>query len=464
MDTFNHNETHIQAVADYLATGANAGCDHCLGFELEHFVVEANSNRLVPYLAGTDDSCAVHDVLKRLSGFYDKQINEIQSDGNSYLIGLSRPGLNITLEPGAQLEVSIGPAHTIQQIEHLYKDFHSEIEPILSEYGFKLLTYGYHPTACASDIPLIPKARYRLMDHHFKSTGKHGICMMRASASTQVSVDYSSEQDCIRKFRISNALGPLLAFITDNAPVFECSRVDMRTSGLAQTTQSGLPLPKRMVRMAIWDDVDSARSLIPPASFSEDFGFRSYANTVLSAPAIFSVQLDENGEPCPLCGQRSEYTGFESFGSVFRDTHFTKPLIEHILSLFFFDTRLKGYMEIRIADSLPLDYALAFTALIKGIFYSDEALDHLEKTLIGVGETAIAAAKAELREQAYAAIVYHRRAADWLDELFDLARAGLPLDEQQYLQPLQALVDSRQTLVDCHSAETINTLSEVGPR
>ncbi|NLG10769.1 MAG: hypothetical protein GX562_04495, partial [Coriobacteriaceae bacterium] len=457
MDIFNQNDAHIRAIADYLATGANAGCDHCLGFELEHFVVEANSHRLIPYLASSDDSPGVRDILERLTDYYHKQVHETQPDGGTWLIGLSRPGLNITLEPGAQLEVSIGPALAISEIERIYNDFIAEIYPILEAYGYELVTLGYHPTACAGDIPLIPKARYRLMDHHFQTTGRHGICMMRASASTQVSIDYSDEQDCVRKFRIASALGPLLAFITDNSPIFEGNKIGIQVdarpddSNHTALTCSKLPVPKRMVRMAIWDDVDSARSLITPFTFTDGFGYTSYANTLLSAPAIFRVQLDENGEPCPLCGQKSEYTDLESFGSVFANTEFTKPLIEHILSLFFFDTRLKGYMEIRVADSLPLEYALAFTALIKGIFYSAEALDQLEKSLAGVDIADIAAAKASLREDAFQATVYHRNAADWLDALLDLAHAGLPTEEQFYLEPLQELVGARQTLLDLYS-------------
>ena len=476
MDTFKQTDTHVRAIADYLAAGSNTGCEHCLGFELEHFIVETGSHRLVPYLssdasadAAADASVkqlSVRDILMRLSEFYDEQTYETQPESVDYLIGLSRPKVGITLEPGAQLEISIGPADTIEEIEHFYLAFRSEIDPILQECGYELLTLGYHPTACAFEIPLIPKARYRHMDHHFQQTGAHGICMMRASASTQVSIDYSDEQDCVRKFRISNSLGPLLAFVTDNSPIFEATRVEgasrisdtnsegklnldpVQIASSAISARSGLPVPQRMVRTVIWDDVDAARSMTAPHTFAEGFGYASYAAALLAAPAIFRVLLDDKGETCPTCGLKSEYTGFESFGSVFADTTFTKSLIEHILSLFFYDIRLKGYLEIRIADSLPLEYALAFTALIKGVFYNDEALDHLENAFKTVDAAAIAAAKSDLRQDGYQATVYQRRAADWLDELLELALSGLPPQERSYLEPIANLISARQTLID----------------
>jgi glutamate--cysteine ligase len=47
----------------------------------------------------------------------------------------------------------------------------------------------------------------------------------------------------------------------------------------------------------------------------------------------------------------------------------------------FFHFRIKKYIEIRVADSVPLDRALGYVALIKGIIYSDKNLNVLEKEL-----------------------------------------------------------------------------------
>ncbi len=46
----------------------------------------------------------------------------------------------------------------------------------------------------------------------------------------------------------------------------------------------------------------------------------------------------------------------------------TEEEIEHMLSMVFPDVRLKNYIEIRMADSLPKEEAFAYTALIREYF------------------------------------------------------------------------------------------------
>ncbi len=69
----------------------------------------------------------------------------------------------ITLEPGAQLEVSIGPAESIREIEALYEEFRAEIDPVLEDMGLKLLELGYHPTSLAQclDLPFTKRSHPR---------------------------------------------------------------------------------------------------------------------------------------------------------------------------------------------------------------------------------------------------------------------------------------------------------------
>jgi glutamate--cysteine ligase len=448
------------AIAEYIARGIDHCCGDRIGLELEHFIVHIDDLSLVPYLDDpTTGTPGVGSILERLAPLYDERTYETQSDGSRHLIGLSRPYANITLEPGAQFEISIGPVPEIPDIDTIYQDFRAEIEPLLAEYGYRLLELGYHPTSSARNIPLIPKDRYRFMDEHFRETGKHGICMMRASASTQVSVDYASEADAVRKFRIANAIGPLLAFVTDNSPVFEgrpvgvVGSVDDNSGGsggggggnVDGIGPTGLPIPARMARTAIWNDVDARRSMIAPHTFDEGFGFRSYAASLLRAPAIFTVETDEHGE------KRNVWQGARPFTDALANKKFDHATIEHVLSLFFFDVRFKTYIEIRMADGLPIEHALAFAALIKGLFYDEDNLRDLEERLghfERLGDSAIATAKAALRDEGYNAVVYQRSATEWLDELVAMAQRALDDKERPYLEPFAQLIAARTTLVD----------------
>jgi glutamate--cysteine ligase len=439
-------QQQAQAIATYIAQGIEHGCGDCIGMELEHFIVRATDKALVPYHRDpTTDAPGVRDVLERLVPFYDEQIYETQPDGRKDLIGLNRSYASITLEPGAQIEISISPVLEIRDIQIVYHAFRSDIDPILAEFGYELLTSGYHPTSRARNIPLIPKARYHFMDEYFKSTGAHGICMMRATASTQISIDYSSATDAIRKFRIANLLSPLLAFITDNSPVFESTHIASQKADKMRmgTGALSLPIPQCMVRTAIWDDVDPARSLTAPGTFDEGFSFESYGAAILRAPAIFTVEDNEAGGRANVaqCGR--------SFAEVFAGHSLSRANIEHILSLFFFDVRFKTYVEIRIADSLPLPYALSFAALIKGIFYSPEALTSLDALVTRFGHdgaAAISDAKAALRQQGFAAHIYGQTAAEWLDELLKMAETSLGENDRHFLAPLAHLITSRTTL------------------
>jgi glutamate--cysteine ligase len=280
------------------------------------------------------------------------------------------------------------------------------------------------------------------MAQHFEDTGQHGICMMRATASTQVSIDFSSEDDAIRKLRIASLLSPLFAFITDNSPIFESEPIASRGNS-NRKTKSGLFVVDRMVRTAIWNDVDTKRSMTMPRAFDEGFDLSSYALEMLSSPAIFSFTTNDDESE-----DDSRYLGSQTFGELLQGKRLDQQSIEHILSLFFYDVRLKTYVEIRAADAMPIEYALAYAALIKGIFYSDTALASLAQSLKDFGIDDIVAAKEALCEEGYDALVYRRPAEQWLDELILSANDNLSAEERGYLEPLVTLIAARKTLVD----------------
>ncbi|MDR0350428.1 MAG: hypothetical protein LBH64_02620, partial [Coriobacteriales bacterium] len=428
----------VRAIAEHIARGAEPDRSGRVGLELEHFIVRAQDDSSIPY---RDDpltgALGLSGILEALAPFYDEQVFEPQADGSKQLIGLARRCSTLTLEPGAQLEISISPLRRIADVQAVYQAFRRELDPLLDSLGYQTRELGYRPTACARDIPLIPKERYRLMDAHFSTTGQHGLCMMRATAATQVSIDYRDERDAVRKFRLANALSPLFAFITDNSPIFEGMPI-----GSGVRTPSGLALPKRMVRMAVWDDVDAQRSGTAPHTFDEDFGFDAYARAILGAQAIFTTEDDGAG------GRQNVSQGARSFAEALAGREPDLREIEHILSLFFFDARFKTYVEIRAADSLPPDYAFAFAALVKGLFYDDGILDELAAELASVDAKDIAEAKAALRARAWEALVYGRPVTEWLDGLIERALCTLDEDDRRYLEPLAQLVAERRTLVD----------------
>lgn len=401
---------NVEAIVDYFKSGIKKeGEPGKLGVELEHIVV-GPGNSAVAY----SDEHGVGWLLEQLKGEYP----EVSKGDADAVIGLAQGSKAVTLEPAAQLELSAGPFENGEDARVEFTAFQREVIDVIDPYGFRLVEIGYHPTAKADELPLIPKERYRFMDEHFAKIGPYGRRMMRGSASTQISIDYYSVDDCLRKLRLATALSPLLALICDNSPAFE-----------------GEPSPHHMMRTEIWRECDPARCNAVPGSLDRNFTLEKYAEYILSTPAIF--YYDESG-----AAQPTEQT----FDEVFAGKAMTRADVEHTLSLFFNDVRCKTYIEIRPADALPLVYVAAYATLVKGLFYPAESLDFLDELLSDVDEAAVDAAKTELMAKGYDAEVYGKSAGEIVDALFKQAHNALPHGEAMLLNPLEQLTRMRKTL------------------
>lgn len=402
-------QENIKAIVDYYKSGIKNSCTK-IGIELEHTLVHKNGDA-VSY----DDTYGQRVILEQLSCDYEQKT--FTSDGN--LIGLSNPAEAITLEPGSQVEISAGPFEDLAVAKDCFDSFESRLSDVVSPQGIDVLAIGYHPTRRAIDLPLLPKKRYEFMNEYLGAISMFGICMMRGSASTQVSIDYTSVEDCIRKMRLAFACVPTLSLMTDNSPIFESA-----------------PRPHYLMRTEIWEKCDPARCMLVPGIMDDTFTLEHYANYILDTPAIVAIN---NGKEC---------LSSKTFGELFAQTPMTQDNVEHALSMFFTDIRLKKYIEIRPADAMPVNFAIAYASLIKGLFYCENSLQALEELFEGVNATHINDAKASLMRNNYNGQVYGRAASLIADKLIAIAQSGLSSKEQQILQPLANLVARRETLAD----------------
>ena len=101
----------------------------------------------------------------------------------------------------------------------------------------------------------------------------------------------------------------------------------------------------------------------------------------------------------------------------------------------FFHFRIKKYIEIRVADSVPLGRALSYVALIKGLIYSDENLSILETELADINsiEQIEDAVDAVIVSGLDAKIYGDRTAREWYNYLLELAGHSLDEKEREYL-------------------------------
>lgn len=415
-------EDNRESIIAYFESGSKDK-DRKLGVEVEHFIItEADGT---PFTYEPQGSIpGLRDVLTHLLETYPAIFQNAEGE----LIGCANEEASVTLEPSAQIEVSIAPFESVAEIGRAYEHFRDAIDPYLQAHGAKLVNAGYHPTRKAEELTLIPKERYRLMDAHFSNLGTLGLRMMRASASTQVSIDYADEADAVRKMRVASALAPILGAIADNVAVYE------REVG-------AYPL----VRLAVWRNVDDARCGVVPGVFDPDFGFAAYADWMLRTSPIFVNVKQPDGTSVPRA--ESDRTAAE----IYADSTMDKDDIEHLISMFWPDVRLKRFVEIRPADSLPQEYLEGYAALIKGLFYSEESLARIEHELGVVknvrgedewplNEQDIEDAIEAIRTQGYDATFYRKGSKNllaWEELLFSLAREALSEDERGFLDGLE---------------------------
>ena len=395
----------IAAMTEYFRRGCKGNGPGTVGVEAEHFVTA---------LDGTPASFAQAQALMR--ALQQPGDRDIIIDG-SYM-GFAAPEYALSLEPACQIEISMMPDSDAGAVARIYGEFSRRFDAAAAAQGLTVWRVACHPTRVAADLPLIPKDRYREMDRYFRTSGSHGIQMMRATASAQASVDYFSEADFVTKYRAACILAPLFALLTDNAPVYE-----------------GGPNTLPSVRTRIWQDVDPDRCGVVPCLMDADFGFAAYAAHLLQQPLIVAKHDD-----------RTEAVGCQSAAQVYGGA-LTDAEIEHILSMFFYDVRLKHYIEIRSADCVPEPYLTAYAQLILTLFSCPKALNTVGQRFAGVTVQDIEAAKTAICKDGYKARVYGSSAGEQIDWLMDTAFACAAGPAQaDRLRPLAELAAARETL------------------
>lgn len=389
----------------YFKKGCKAEGKLTLGLEVEHFITHADG-RPVSFEE-------IQTVMREMQAAGDQPVT---IDG--LYMGYANALYGVSLEPACQLEISIVPRTEIEDILNIYQAFDTALCMVLAAHSMQSHAVGYHPTRRAGNLPLIPKQRYRLMDRYFLHSGTMGSQMMRATASTQLSIDYYSERDFVQKYRAACLLGPLLALLTDNAPVYQ-----------------GEPNKAYSVRSVVWQNVDPDRCGVPPMLMDEDFGFERYAEYILRRPLIVAKKDGQTLD----AGEKS---AAELYGPDLRESD-----IEHILSMFFFDVRLKSYIEIRVADSMPQRYIAAYAQLIKATFSSPAAQEGVLRHYAGATVADIEAARREICAHGYGATVYGSPVSMELAWLLAQAKSRLASsDERRLLEPFTDLLNGKKTI------------------
>lgn len=410
----------LEDISAYIKSGETE--DQNLGLEIEHFIINDEGVQM-----------EFHEI-SNLINQVGKAIGAEIIFMDSYPVGYYTGEYSTSLEPACQFEISINPYNDLETIESIYREFRALWEPIFEERGYHIETKGNLPLVelgeiTPDDIPLSPKKRYKYMDAYFKRSGKYGKYMMRASASAQVSIDYKSEDDMVRKLTVLQKISPLLMLLMEN-------------KSDEFSTLPGVEGKPHLLRIQEWDDLDPERTGFVPYSLDSDFGYDKISEVIYHTPLIL---LTDNGETVNVGHQSAEELVANSI--IYRDDleeDRKKKLIEHFMSMGFFHFRIKKYIEVRVADSVSIEKALGYVALLKGMVYSEESLSKLEKELSSVDSLEkIQEAVEEIERYGYDAVIYDgRTASDWINQVLNVAAGSLSKTDREYLKNVRTIWDN----------------------
>src|ERR1700759_2204367 len=340
-------ETRDELVA-WLEKGCKPKTQFRVGTEHEKFVFNVNGHSPVPY-GGPRGIRALLDGMQHLLGW------EPIMEGDN-IIGLAdvTGGGAISLEPGGQFELSGAPVENVHQTASELFSHLAQVREVAKPLGIGFLGLGMTPNWKRSDIPMMPKGRYKIMTNYMPKVGTLGLDMMYRTCTVQANLDFSSEADMVKKLRVSLALQPVATALFANSPFTE-----------------GQPNGFLSFRSHIWRDTDNARSGMLPWAFENGMGFERWVDYALDVPMYF-VKRGENYIDVSGSSFRDFFAGKNAAFPGERPT--LSDWANH-LSTIFPEVRLKRYLEMRGADGVPWGRLPALPAFWVGLLYDDTSLD-----------------------------------------------------------------------------------------
>jgi glutamate--cysteine ligase len=337
-------DSHAQLI-EHFAGGEKPAARWRIGTEHEKFVYSTTDHHAPSY----DEAGGIRALLDELEQHGWRPVIE---GGN--VIAMTGADGSISLEPAGQFELSGAPLENLHETcaetgRHL-----QQVKAAGEKLGIGFLGLGMWPDKTRDVLPIMPKGRYAIMLRHMPRVGTMGLDMMLRTCTIQVNLDYASEADMVKKFRVGLALQPLATALFANSPFTE-----------------GKPNGFLSYRSHIWSDTDAARTGMLPFVFEDGFGYERYADYMLDVPMYFVYR---------------EGRYIDAAGLSFRDflkgelpvLPGEKPTIDDWndhLSTAFPEVRLKTFLEMRGADGGPWNRICALPALWVGLLYDSAALD-----------------------------------------------------------------------------------------
>ena len=407
----------IEQIIDYFKSGIKETNNFKIGIEHEKFLF--NNNKRVDY----------PKIKEMFSALLEFGWNPILEKGN--IIGLNKGGKNISLEPGNQIELSGDKLNHIHEACAESYDYLFELRQVTKKLNLNVVSAGFDPISKLDEIPNNPKQRYKLMTKDMPLGGELSLDMMYRTCGTQLNIDYNSEKDFEKKFKIINSIVPISIALFANSSIVEKKKskyLSYRSKVWQNTSRGGLP-----------------------KIFLENLNFEKYADFVLNFPILFIKDKEQY-----FSGQKYKFVDFMNgkIDEINNRLPNEDDLSTH-LSTIFTENRLKKYIELRSMDTCGWDCLCAGPAFYIGILYGN--LEKVYELISKWEKDKIINAYLEAPQKGFNTQLMGKDLLYWASTLLDFSREGLEKrdilnksgkNETLFLNHLQKVIDNKTTNAD----------------
>ena len=411
--------TSKDQIVNYFKSGIKENNKFKIGIEHEKFLFNLKDNKRINY-------SKVKEMFAALNEFGWKPVFE-----KNDIVALNKNGKNISLEPGNQIELSGDKLNNIHEACAESQDYLFELKQVTKKLGIKIVSAGFDPISKLQDIPNNPKQRYKLMTKDMPLGGEHSLDMMYRTCGTQLNVDYNSENDFIKKFKLVNSLVPISIALFANSSIVEKKNsnfLSYRSKVWQSTSRGGLP-----------------------TIFLENFNFEKYADFIIN----FKILFIEDGNKY-ISGKNYTFKDFmEGKISEIKNRLPSERDLNNHLSTIFTENRLKKYIELRSMDACGWDCLCSGPAFFIGLIYGN--LDESCEITNSWDKDKIINAYFEAPKKGFSTQLMDKDLLYWTKELIRASKTGLEnrdiinkngKNEVLFLNHINNIVEKKMTNAD----------------
>ena len=411
--------TSKEHIIKYFKSGIKNVNNFKIGIEHEKFLFDLEKNKRIDY----------QTILRMFKALYEFGWKPILEKEN--IIGLKKNGKSITLEPGNQIELSGDKLNNIHEACSESQDYLFELKQVTKKLNIKIVSAGFDPISKISEVPNNPKQRYDIMTKDMPNGGELSLDMMYRTCGTQLNIDYNSEEDFIKKFKVINSIVPISIALFANSSIVEkknSNYFSYRSKVWQNTSRGGLP-----------------------EVFFDNINFEKYADFTMNFPMLF---IQKNKEY--ISGNKYLFSDFMNgkIKEIKNKLPNENDLTTH-LSTIFTENRLKKYVELRSMDACGWECLCSGPAFNTGILYGnlDEAFELVSKW----DKNKIINAYLEAPKKGFNTQLMGKDLFYWSSLLLQISKRGLEnrdivgknhYNESYYLNHLEKIINNRLTNAD----------------